>query len=40
MYLHPLGAALFASGLLQNLSKVADDEEEIELSLTLEQNSS
>ncbi|XP_078316710.1 transient receptor potential cation channel subfamily M member-like 2 isoform X4 [Crassostrea virginica] len=35
-----IGASLFASCLLQKLSKVADDEEEVELSLALEQNSS
>nr|XP_022319514.1 transient receptor potential cation channel subfamily M member 5-like [Crassostrea virginica] len=35
-----IGASLFASCLLQKLSKVADDEEEFELSLALKQNSS
>ena len=40
VFIFALGASLFASCLLQKLSKVADDEEEFELSLALEQNSS
>lgn len=40
VFIFALGASLFASCLLQKLSKVADDEEEVELSLALEQNSS
>ena len=40
VFIIALGASLFASCLLQKLSKVADDEEEVELSLALEQNSS
>ncbi|XP_061196286.1 transient receptor potential cation channel subfamily M member-like 2 [Saccostrea echinata] len=34
-----IGSALFASCLLKELAKVADDEEEVELSVSLEQNS-
>ena len=40
VFIFALGASLFASCLLQKLSKVADDEEEFERSLALKQNSS